>query len=291
MMLRILLILLWMVPVHAATLVDMVGRSLELQAPPRRIVSLAPSVTEILFALDAEDDLVGVTDFDDYPPEARTKQRVGGGIDPNLEVIVALKPDLVFVSADANQWGTISQLERLHIPVFGVKPVGVEGVFESIRKVGQVVGRERQAAALSAEMRRRMEAVSERVSGRSRPKVLCAVWIDPLIVAGRGTVIDDLIRMAGGVNIVEGPGFPRYGLEAVLRNPPDVILLAIDRGGPGDGEALRRLPVWKELRAVHAGGVRAIDAGVVNRPGPRIATALELFARMLHHESFEGSVP
>ena len=291
MMLRILVILLWAVPVHAATLVDMVGRPVELPGPPRRIVSLAPSLTEILFALDAGDAVVGVTDFDDYPPEAGTKPSVGGGIDPNLEAIVALRPDLVFVSADANQWGTISQLERLHIPVFGVNPAGVEGVFESIQKVGRVVGRERQAAALSAEMRRRMEAVSEKVSGRSRPKVLCAVWIDPLIVAGRGNVIDDLIRMAGGINIVERPGFPRYGLEAVFDNPPDVILLAVDRGGPGDGEALRRLPVWKELRAVREGAVRAIDAGVVNRPGPRIVTALELFARALHHEAFEGSGP
>lgn len=291
MMLRILLILLWVLPVHAATFVDMVGRPVELQAPPRRIVSLAPSLTEILFALDAGDAVVGVTDFDDYPPEARTKQSVGGGIDPNLEVIVALKPDLVFVSADANRWGTIAQLERLNIPVFGAKPAGVEGVFESIQRVGQIVGRQRQAEALSAEMRRRMEAVSQRVSGRSRPKVLCAVWIDPLIVAGQGTVIDDLIRMAGGVNIVQMPGFPRYGLEAVLQNPPDMILLAIDRGGPGDREALRRLPVWKDLRAVREGAVQAIDAGVVNRPGPRIATALEMFARMLHYEAFEGSSP
>ncbi len=290
MMRVIFLILLSVLTVQAATLEDMVGRQVEIQTPPRRIVSLAPSLTEILFALGAGDALVGVTDFDNYPPEVREKRSVGGGIDPNLEVIVALRPDLVFLAADANRWGTLVQLERLNIPVYGVKPIGVEGVFDSIEKVGEAVGRRQQAEALIAKMRRRLNAVSEKVGELDKPKVLYAVWIDPLIVAGRETVIHDLIRLAGGTNAVRERGFPRLDLEAVFNHPPDLILLAFDRGGLGYREILPHLPGWRDIPAVRQGAIRVIDANVMNRPGPRIVEAVEVLARVLHPEVFgEGS--
>lgn len=290
MTLVILSILLWALPVQAATFVDMVGRQVEIQTPPRRIVSLAPSLTEILFALGAEDTLVGVTDYDNYPPQVREKPSVGGGIDPNLEVIVALRPDLVLVAADANRWGTLVQLERLNIPVYGVKPIGVEGVLDSIEKVGEAVGRRQQAEALIAEMRDRLNAVSEKVGELAKPKVLYAVWIDPLIVAGRDTVIHDLIRLAGGANAVRERGFPRLSLEAVFDHPPDLILLAFDRGGLGYREVLPHLPGWEDMPAVRQGAVRVIDASLMNRPGPRIVEAVEILGRVLHPEVFgEGS--
>ncbi|MFQ5839675.1 MAG: ABC transporter substrate-binding protein [Candidatus Methylomirabilales bacterium] len=276
---------------EARLLTDMAGRQVELQEPPGRIVSLAPSLTEILFALGAGDAVVGVTDYADYPPEVRKKVSVGGGLDPNLEVIVALRPDLVLASADTNRWDALLQLERLKIPVFGVRPAGLEGVLTSIQKVGEVVGRLGQAEALIATMRRRMAVVSEKVRGLARPQVLYVVWVDPLVVAGRGTVIDDLIRVAGGRNTVRAPGFPRYGLEEIFAHPPDLILLASDRGGRKDWKLLRRLPAWREMRAVREGAVRAIDATVVNRPGPRIAEAVELLAHLLHPEAFSEESP
>lgn len=284
-------LLLWAVAVQAATFVDMVGRRVELQKPPRRIIPLAPSLTEILFALGAGDSVVGVIDYADYPPEAGGKPTVGGGVDPNLEVIVTLRPDLVLIAADANRWETLIQLEQLQIPVFGVKSVGVEGVLASILKVGEAVGRQPQAEGLIAHMRRRMAAVSQKVSVLARPRVLYVVWIDPLIVAGGETVIDDLINLAGGANIVRTPGFPRYSLEELVIDPPDVILLALDRGGLHHGEALRRLPVWREVRPVREGAVRVLDAGLMSRPGPRIVDAVELLARLLHPEAFPGSGP
>jgi len=287
----IIALLLCAVAVQAATFVDMVGRRVELQKPPRRIISLAPSLTEILFALGAGDSVVGVTDYADYPTEAGGKPTVGGGVDPDLEVIVALQPDLVLIAADANRWETLIQLEQLQIPVFGVKPVGVEGVLASILKVGEAVGRQPQAEGLIARMRRRMAAVSQKVSVLARPRVLCVVWIDPLIVAGGETVIDDLINLAGGVNIVRTAGFPRYSLEELVVDPPDVILLALDRGGLHHGEALRRLPVWREVRPVREGAVRVIDASLTSRPGPRIVDGVELLARLLHPQAFAGSGP
>jgi iron complex transport system substrate-binding protein len=287
----ILSILLGVLPAGAATFVDMVGRQVELQQPPRRIISLAPSLTEIIFALGAGDSVVGVTDYSDYPREAEGKPTVGGGVDPNMEVIVGLQPDLVLASADTNRWDTLVRLERLKIPVFGVKPIGVEGVLASIARVGEVLGRPPQAEKLITEMRRRMAAVSERVSTLPRPTILYVVWIDPLIVAGRETVIDDLIRIAGGANIVQAPGFPHYGLEQVVIDPPDLIVLAFDRGGLQDGEILRRLPVWREIRTVRDGAVRVIDAGMMNRPGPRIAEAVEVLARVFHEEAFSGRRP
>jgi iron complex transport system substrate-binding protein len=287
----VIVLLLWAVAVQGATFVDMVGRQVEVQGPPHRIVPLAPSLTEILFALDAGDWVVGVTDHADYPPEAGDKPSVGGGVDPNMEAIVALQPDLVLASADTNRWDTLVRLERLKIPVFGVKPVGVEGVLASIARVGEVLGRSPQAEKLIAEMRRRMAAVSERVSTLPRPTILYVVWIDPLIVAGRETVIDDLIRIAGGANIVQAPGFARYDLEQVVIHPPDLIVLAFDRGGPQDGQVLRRLPVWREVPTVRDGAVRVIDAGMMNRPGPRIAEAVEVLARAFHRQAFSGRRP
>jgi iron complex transport system substrate-binding protein len=284
-------ILLWVLPARAATFVDMVGRRVELQKPPRRIIALAPSLTEIVFALGAGDSVVGVTDYSDYPPEAEGKPTVGGGVDPNMEVIVQLQPDLVLASADTNRWDTLVRLERLKVPVFGVKPMGVEGVLASIAKVGEVLGRLPEAEKLIGEMRRRMATVSERVRTLPTPTVLYVVWIDPLIVAGQETVIDGLIRLAGGTNIVQAPGFPHYGLEQVVIHPPDLIVLAFDRGGLEDGEALRRLPVWREIRTVRDGAVRVINAGMMNRPGPRIAEAVEVLARVLHQEAFSGRRP
>lgn len=289
--LTLLAILLMTLAAQAATIEDMVGRRVELQKPPRRIIPLAPSLTEIVFALGAGDAVVGVIDYADYPPEAVQRVRVGGGLDPNLEVIVALRPDLVLIAADANRWETLIQLEQLRIPVFGVKPVGVEGVLASIAKVGEAVGRQAQAEGLIAQMRRRMAAVSQKVRVLARPRVLYVVWIDPLIVAGGETVIDDLIHLAGGANIVRTPGFPRYSLEELVIDPPDVVLLALDRGGLHHGEALRRLPVWREVRPVREGAVRVIDAGLMSRPGPRIVDAAELLARLLHPEAFPGSGP
>jgi len=269
----------------------MVGRQVELQGPPRRIVPLAPSLTEILFALGAGDSVVGVTDYADYPPEAGGKPTVGGGVDPNLEVIVTLRPDLVLIAADANRWETLIQLEQLQIPVFGVKPAGVEGVLASIAKVGEAVGRQPQAEGLIAHMRRRMAAVSRKVRVLVRPRVLYVVWIDPLIVAGGETVVDDLIHLAGGANIVRTPGFPRYSLEELVLDPPDVILLALDRGGLHHEQALRHLPGWREVRPVREGTIRVLDAGLMSRPGPRIVDAVELLARLLHPEAFPGSGP
>jgi iron complex transport system substrate-binding protein len=289
--LTLLAMLLTILPAQAATIEDMVGRRVALAHPPRRIIPLAPSLTEIVFALGAGDAVVGVIDYADYPPEAVQRVGVGGGLDPNLEVIVALRPDLVLIAADANRWETLIQLEQLRIPVFGVKPVGVEGVLASIAKVGEAVGRQAQAEGLIAQMRRRMAAVSQRVRVLARPRVLYVVWIDPLIVAGGETVIDDLIHLAGGANIVRTPGFPRYSLEELVVDPPDVVLLALDRGGLHHGEALRRLPVWREVRPVREGAVRVIDAGLMSRPGPRIVDAAELLARLLHPEAFPGSGP
>jgi iron complex transport system substrate-binding protein len=278
-------------PAHAATFIDMAGRQVALQGPPHRIIPLTPSLTEILFALGAGGAVIGITDQDDYPPEVRGKTRVGGGLDPNLEVILTLRPDLVLATVDSNRWDTFLELERLGIPVFGVKPAGLEGVFTSIQKIGEVVGRPEQARELIVTMRRRMDSVSERVKNLPRPRILYVVWIDPLIVAGRATIIDDLIRMAGGENTVRASGFPPYGLEQVVAHPPDMILLGADHPGSEDGTLLRRLPAWKEMRAVREGAVRLVDTNIMHRPGPRIAEAAEMLARLFHPEAFSGRAP
>jgi iron complex transport system substrate-binding protein len=154
-----------------------------------------------------------------------------------------------------------------------------------------VLGGKREAEELVADMRRRLATVSKEVKGLARPKVLYVIWIDPLIVAGRGTVIDGLIDVVGGANVVRTPGFFRYSLEQVLVHEPDVIVLALEAGVPEDREVLRRMPGWREMRAVREGAVRVIDANLINRPGPRIVEAAEVLAGLLHPGVFRRGGP
>lgn len=164
---------------------DETGRRVNIPDHPRRLVSLAPNITETLYALGLGDRLVGDTDFCDYPPEARQKPHVGLLLNPSLEKIVTLKPDLVLGDAESNRRETADQLERLGIPLYGLTAHSVEDALRSIEDLGRVLGRESVAEALVAGLRKRVETVEKRVAGKSRPKVLFVVWYRPLIAAGR----------------------------------------------------------------------------------------------------------
>ena len=164
----------------ALTITDQTGRSITLPAPPRRIVSLVPSVTEILFAIGAQAVLVGVTDFCDYPPEARKKPSVGGMVAPSLETIVALKPDLVVATSAGNGEAVLTQLDRLKIAVYVVNPTRLDDVFDLIARLGALTGHEAEATRLSARLAARVRAVAERVAALPRPRVLYVLWPDPL---------------------------------------------------------------------------------------------------------------
>src|SRR5207244_3015942 len=171
-------------PAAAFSARDMLGREVTLAAPPARIVSLVPSVTEILYALGAEERLVGVTDFCDYPPAARQRPSVGGMVNPNLEAIIALKPDLVIATTEGNSEETFAQLKRLGIPTYLVAAHLVSDVTDLIARLGALTGRERAMGPVLARLERRIEAVKRAVAPQPRPRVLYVLWPEPPIVPG-----------------------------------------------------------------------------------------------------------
>src|SRR6516162_5333338 len=180
-------------PLVGRTVTDETGRSVNVPDHPQRLISLAPSVTEIVYALGRGDRLVGDTEYCDYPPEAKRKPHVGAVLNPSLEQIVALKPDLVLGIAEANRRETAEQLDRLGIPLYGLTAHTMDDMLRSVDDLGDLLGREAEAGALIERLQNRIQAVAERVKGRPRPKVLFVVWYQPLVTAGPHTFISDVI--------------------------------------------------------------------------------------------------
>ncbi len=280
-------LLLLVEPAGALTLRDAEGRTVVLPAPPGRIISLVPSVTELIYALGGQERLVGVTDFCDWPPEARQRPSVGGMVAPNLEIIVGLRPDLVVVTSEGTSQETFEQLGRLHIPIFAVRPHRLSDVMTLIAQLGELTGRQSAVAALTEAMSRRVRAVQDAVRPYPRPRVLYVLWPDPLIVPGREGFVTELIELEGGASVTaQAPAaYPRFSLEAVAARAPEVIILA--RHG-GDGTPLARAS-WERLTtlpAVRTGRVYSVDGTSLHRYGPRVVEGLETLARLIHPEAF-----
>ncbi|GIW39475.1 MAG: hypothetical protein KatS3mg076_0052 [Candidatus Binatia bacterium] len=249
-----------------------------------RLVSLAPSVTETLFALGAGGELVGVSTYCDYPPEAKRIDRVGTFVQPSFELILGKKPDLVLAVPSPGNRATVRKLEELGLRVVVVDPHSVEGVLESILHIGRAVGRTTEAEGLVAQLRRRIDSVERRLRGVRPRKVLVVVGRSPLVAVGGGVVQDELLRRAGGINLgaKAGEGWPRLSLEWVLAEGPEVILdasMGSESGALGNPWAR-----FRELPAVREGRVHRYRDDAFLRPGPRIAEALERLAALLHPE-------
>ena len=262
---------------------DETGRIVDVPDKPQRLVSLAPNITEIVYALGLGDELVGDTDNCDFPPQAKKKPHVGTMVNPSLERIVALKPDLALGTPEANRRETADQLERLGIPLYGVTASTLAGTLASIEDLGQILGRAPEARSLVAEMQGRIDAVEKRIAGQPKPKVLFVVWYRPLITAGPGTFIADVIRAAGGVPIGENlkGEWPRLTLEELLPQDPRVILLPKTESFSPSPEDFQSLPGWKDLRAVKEHRMFFVS-DAIERPGPRLVDALEEVASILH---------
>ena len=273
-------------PAQALTVTDQTGRALELPGPPRRIVSLVPSVTEILYALGQDEHLVGVTDFCDYPAAARAKPSVGTMVGPSLEAIVALRPDLVVLTTAGNRDETFLQLQRLRLPIYVVNPTSLAQALDLMEQLARLTGRPEAAGAVVGALRRRVREVAARVAPRPRPRVLYVVWPEPLVVPGRNAIVSELIELAGGRSITatSGEGYPRYSVEAALARNPEVILIA--------SHDAARSPLmrakWErftQVPAVSAGRLYTLDGNLMHRYGPRMVDGLEVLARLLHPEA------
>jgi iron complex transport system substrate-binding protein len=283
----VLLVLALASPSPALTVRDMRGREVTLPAPPARIVSLVPSATEILFGLGADDRLVGVTDYCNFPAQAPRKPSVGGMVSPSLETIVALRPDLVIATDEGNREETFAQLRRLGLPIFLVRAHRLADVATVIARLGELTGRAEAARAMIEPMERRIAAVRRAVAPHPKPRVLYVVWPEPLIVPGRDAIVSDLIEVAGGVSITAGDGdaYPRFSLEAAVARNPEVIILATH--GAGTGKASReKFERFASLAAVRAGRLYTADGDLMHRYTPRVVDGLERLARAIHPEAF-----
>lgn len=269
------------------TVRDMQGRDIVLAAPPRRIISLVPSATETIFALGGEDRLVGRTDFCDYPPAARAKASVGGMINPNLETIVALKPDLVVVTSSGNSEETFKRLGQLGIPVYQVAAERIAEVKDVTRRLAALTGRDAAVGPLLDAIDRRVAAVRQAVKSYGRPRVLYVLWPDPLIVPGRRALVTELIDIAGGDSLTaaDADDYPRYSLEAAVAKSPEVIVLA-NHGSQSGPIAIDRWRRLTSLPAIKTGRIHSVDGNLMHRYGPRVLDGLDQLARAIHPEAF-----
>ena len=255
-----------------------------------RVVSIAPSTTEAVFALGAGAALVGRSAQCDYPPEARRLPAVGGYADPSVEAIVALAPTLV-VGARGPAGPALEQsLSTRGIATFFPEVESIAQIESMLVELGRRLERPAEGAKLVEAIRRRCDAVEVAVRGLPRKRVVMLFDVAPIVAAGPGGFPDELVRRAGGENLlVAGGAYPTVGIEHLIALDPEIVLDAASEGHDGPSAsrvaALSAAPGWRELRAVREGRVRLVDAAVVLRPGPRIGDGVATLARALHGEA------
>jgi iron complex transport system substrate-binding protein len=284
--LSVLIIFGWVSAPLCMTFKDALEREVTLRGEPHRIVTLAPSITEILYFLGLEDRVVGVTQFSYYPPEAKLKPKVGSYIDLNVEKIISLSPDLVIGTADGNQPGIVDLLEQAGIPVFIVNPRNIRQTIDTVAIVGRLCGVLKKASALSMQLSQRVDHIIERTKSERRPLVFLQINLRPIMTINKDTFLHDLIQLAGGRNMTENEPitYPRISLEEVIRKKPEVIIISsMERGGRFEAARVEWLK-WTSIPAVKEGRVHLIDSDLIDRPSPRIIEGLEAMARFIHPE-------
>jgi iron complex transport system substrate-binding protein len=266
---------------------DELGRAVHLPEHPQRIVCLAPSLTETVYALGLGSAVVGVSDFTDYPQEARAKPSVGGLDDASVEKIISLHPDLVLSLGVINREETVNELDRVGIPVFVVTPRGMQGILESVQHVGDALNRPADAARLVNHLEGERAWVAARVAKSPRPKVLVVIWYDPVVSAGRGSYITDVISAAGAQSATAdlAQAWPQISLEEVIRRAPDFLLLVRGTHGGIAEEELKAHAGWDQLKAVRDNRVIYLDERLL-RPSPVVFEVLKRLAKELHPEDF-----
>jgi iron complex transport system substrate-binding protein len=270
--------------------IDETGRTVRVPQRVNRIVSLAPSLTETVYALGLQDHLVGDTEYCDYPPEAQKKTKVGDTINPSLEQIAVLHPDLVLVTKGLNRLETVHGLDNLGISSYATDPHTVNEIASSSKKLADVLGAPEAGAAIASEMEHHLAELQQHLSSSLPKRVLFVVWHQPLISVGKHTFIADALHLAGAVSIVDSEqDWPHVSLEEVARLQPDFLVFAATHSDTASPtvDALGTLPGWNIIDAV-TNRHFAVISDAVNRPAPRIVSAIEDLARQLHPDAFGG---
>jgi iron complex transport system substrate-binding protein len=272
-------------------IVDGLGRTVTINTIPQRIVSLAPSNTEILFALGLGDKVVGVTEYCNYPEAAKSKSKVGGFSTVDIEKVVSLRPDLVLATHIHSQT-VILALENLGITVVALTPSSLNEVLDSITLLGKITGQDTEASELVTDLSARINEITDKtqkLSAEQRPRVFYVTWHDPLMTAGAGALSNDVINQAGGLNIASDiTGDKTIDLETVINRDPEIIIVSVGMGAGEDlpWQYIKSEPRLKNTQALLNGRVYKIDGDLIHRPGPRIVEALEEMAGFIHPELF-----
>jgi iron complex transport system substrate-binding protein len=270
-----------------ATVTDFQGRTVNIPARPKRLVSIGPSITAFLFAIGAGSRVVGVDDFSDEPAEAAKIDKVGG-VKVNFEKVVSLRPDLVLTVKFSD--GTIEKLQSASLTVLVVDPQTVADVAKTARLLGQAVGADGNGLATSIEQK--VDAVRAKTANvATRPRVYHEVDAsDPakIFTVGPGSYIDDLIKIAGGVNIAASAttAYPQLSAEQIVKADPEIIVLAADAYSAKPADVAARSG-WSAIAAVRSGRIATMAPNLINRPGPRVGDAAEAYARIVHPELFK----
>ena len=283
---RLITLLFWFaiatVPCRASrTVTDEIGRSVVVPDHPHRIICLVPSITDAMFAIGAADDVVAISDYVQYPAEAKKKPSVGSISNPSMETILSLHPDLVLGMPHQNQPAILGQLQRFGVPLYIVDPHGISGILHTVVSLGRASGREVQAAGVASQLQSRIDAVRTRIKNLPAIPVYMPVSYDPVITIGKGSFITDIIEAAGGRSITSdiGQEWPHISMETVIARAPEALLMM--RGGTITIDTLVTRPGWNVLPAVKSRHVYYVDKRV-NFPSPVAIDALEDLARQFH---------
>lgn len=284
------------------TVIDEVGRSVDVPAQVNRIVTLAPNLAEIVYALGAQDRLVGVSQFTDHPQAAKEKPSIGMPVNPSLEAIVGAKPDLVLATTSINFLKTVDALAHLGVPVYTTDPHTIEGTLRSITDIGYVIGSSQQASALVANLQARLDTLQTKLKNEKPVRALFVVWEQPLQSIGDNTFIADALHWAGAESVIHTKqNWPTISLEEVIKLNPDYLVYAENQMGEDSNDSsqsadiraavarhlneLRNQPVWRELAAVREGHIAVVD-DEIQVPAPGLIDSIEQLARELHPAVF-----
>jgi iron complex transport system substrate-binding protein len=278
-------------PVSAGLLVDQTGEKIDLPDEPRRVLALAPSLTEMIFSLQAEDRLVGATRYSNFPEAAKKLPRVGSYVQLDLEKIVAIKPDLCIAIKDGNPRRTVDAIKALGIPVFAIDPRSIDQIMDAFLLLGEILGASKRAEELVADMEHRLSLVKEKVAAsKIRPGVFFQIAEVPIISAGKDSYIDKLITLAGGTNLAgKLTEYPRFSWENIMLLQPEVVLISSMAGGKSPELLKASWLRWPEIPAVRNNRLYVVNADLFNRPTARLISGLEILAEILHPEDSGGN--
>jgi|AntRauTorckE6833_2_1112554.scaffolds.fasta_scaffold04986_2 iron complex transport system substrate-binding protein len=258
-----------------ATYTDALEREIALDEVPQRVVSLVPSVTETIYALGAQNKLVGVTDFCNYPPEAESKPSVGAYNSPSIEAIAVLEPDLAIIAADMATPAMLETLLKLEISVYTVYPRSISATVAMLRNLGVLLGYAEAGETLALQLETRVAQIRTEVArsdSGSNPRVMISIMVEPLVIAGTDTLPGEMLACAGGVNVAQdGSRYPMWNMETVLVQDPDIIIVSPHPGTSAPENFFLR---FGQLQAVQNDMVTAIPADWLQRPGPRVLKGL-----------------